>query len=61
MIGSVLLLQLAAATPPPPTYSSPALEAFIAAAALANRARRTICSGIVRASNQSYRCSSETR
>jgi len=38
MIGSVLLLQLAAATPPPPTYSSPALEAFIAAAALANRA-----------------------
>jgi hypothetical protein len=38
MLGTLLLLQLAAATPRPPTYSSPALEAFIAAAAVANRA-----------------------
>ena len=38
MLGTFLLLQLAAATPPKPIYSSPALEAFIAAAATANRA-----------------------
>jgi hypothetical protein len=38
MLGTLLLLQLAAATPRPTTYSSPALEAFIAAAAVANRA-----------------------
>ena len=38
MIGTFFLLQLAAATPPNPIYSSPALEAFISAAATANRA-----------------------
>ena len=38
MLGTFLLLQLAAAAPPPRTYSSPALEAFIAAAAAANGA-----------------------
>lgn len=37
MLGTFLLLQLAAATSPKPVYSSPALEAFIAAAATANR------------------------
>src|SRR4051812_18733823 len=38
MLGTLLLLQLAAATPRLATYSSPALEAFIAAAVVANRA-----------------------
>lgn len=38
MLGTLLVLQLAAATPSPPTYSTPALEVFIAAAAAANRA-----------------------
>ena len=37
MLGTLLLLQLAAAASPAPTYSSPALEAFISAAAAANR------------------------
>lgn len=38
MLVTFLVLQLAAATPSPPTYSTPALEAFIGAAATANRA-----------------------
>lgn len=38
MLGTFLVLQLAAAAPPKPIYSSPALEAFIAMAARANRA-----------------------
>jgi hypothetical protein len=38
MLAVVLLLQLSAAAPPAATYSSPALEAFVAAAAVANRA-----------------------
>lgn len=38
MLGNLLLLQLAAAMPAKPIYSSPALEAFIGAAATANRA-----------------------
>ena len=38
MLGTFLLLQLAAGAPPKPIYSSPALEAFIATAASANRA-----------------------
>ena len=37
MLGPFLLLQLAAVASPTPTYSSPALEAFITAAAAANR------------------------
>ena len=37
MLGTFLALQLAAAAPRTPTYSSPALEAFIAAAVVANR------------------------
>jgi hypothetical protein len=37
MLGTLLALQLAAAVPRTPTYSSPALEAFIAAAVVANR------------------------
>ncbi len=38
MLGAFLVLQLAAASRSAPTYSTPALEAFIAAAATANRA-----------------------
>ena len=37
MLGTLLVLQLAAATARTATYSSPALEAFIAAAVVANR------------------------